>query len=176
MAFARGTRAEGHPYDVAIARESTTIQRTREYKTHARAHFLQGDRLSIASILLPVFVQVALIFTICFRMIYARNSKLGAGDAEWGKLAGNSFRNQFEIPVLFFALIPLAMLTRQAGYMFVVMEWIFVLSRIAHAFVHVTSNRQPARGLLWLVGAVTLLAMWIIFALRIMLAPTVAPL
>jgi hypothetical protein len=130
--------------------------------------------VSIQSILLPVFVQVALIFAICFRMVYARNAK--PGDPEPGRLAGDSFRNQFEIPVLFFALVPLAILTRQAGYMFIVMEWIFVLSRIAHAFVHTTSNRQPTRGLLWLVGVATLLAMWIVFALRVLFPPTVAPL
>ncbi|MGO9673598.1 MAG: MAPEG family protein [Methylocella sp.] len=133
--------------------------------------------MSIQSILLPVFVQVALIFAICFRVVYARNAKLGgAGDPEPGRIAGDSLRNQFEIPVLFFALVPLAILTREAGYLFIVMEWIFVLSRIAHAFVHVTSNRQPARGLLWLVGVATLLAMWIIFALRILFPPTVSPL
>ena len=133
--------------------------------------------MSIQSILLPVFIQVALIFAVCFRMLYARNAKPGgAGDSEPGRLAGDSFRNQFEIPVLFFALIPLAILTRQAGHLFVVLEWIFVLSRIAHAFVHVTSNRQPARGLLWILGVATLLAMWIIFALAVLFPPSVAPL
>ena len=132
--------------------------------------------MSIQSILLPVFVQVALIFAICFRMFYARNAKSGRSDPEPGRLAGDSFRNQFEIPVLFFALIPLAILTRQAGHLFVVMEWVFVLSRIAHAFVHVTSNRQPARGLLWILGVATLLAMWIVFAIGILFPPSVAPL
>jgi hypothetical protein len=133
--------------------------------------------MSIQSILLPVFVQVALIFAIGFRMIYARNVKPGgAGDPEPGRLAGDSFRNQFEIPVLFFALIPLAILTRQAGYMFIVMEWIFVASRIVHAAIHTTSNRQPARGISWLVGVLILLAMWIIFALGVLFPPTVAPL
>ncbi len=132
--------------------------------------------MSIQSILLPVFLQVALIFGICFRMFYARNAKPGGGDPEPGRLAGDSFRNQFEIPVLFFALIPLAILTRQTGHLFVVMEWIFVLSRIAHAFVHVTSNRQPARGLLWILGVATLLAMWIVFAIGILFPPSVAPL
>ncbi len=132
--------------------------------------------MSVAAILLPVFVQVALVFAICFRMIYAHNSKVAASDPDCGKLAGDSFRNQFEIPVLFFALVPLAMLTRQADYLFIVMQWIFVASRVAHAFVHTTSNRQPARGLLWAIGAATLLVMWIVFAIRILFPPAVAPL
>ena len=101
-----------------------------------------------------------------------------SGDPEPRSARPAIFRSatSLKIPVLFFALIPLAILTRQAGYLFVVLEWIFVLSRIAHAFVHVTSNRQPARGLLWIVGVATLLAMWIVFAIGILFPPSVAPL
>jgi hypothetical protein len=127
--------------------------------------------VSIQSVLLPVFVQVGLIFVVCFWMIYARHSK--AGGTESGTLAGDSFRNQFEIPVLFFALVPLAILTRKTDYLFVALAWVFVLSRIAHAFVHNTSNRQPARGVLWLIGVATLLVMWVLFALSVLFPPFV---
>jgi hypothetical protein len=34
--------------------------------------------------------------------------------------------------------------------------------------VHVTSNRVPRRGLLFLAGAAVLCAMWIVFAVRIL--------
>jgi hypothetical protein len=131
--------------------------------------------VSIQSILLPVFVEVALIFAIGFWIVYARNAKPGGGgDPDRGQLAGDSFRNQFEIPVLFFALIPLAILTHKADYLFVALAWAFVLSRISHALVHTTSNSQPARGILWLIGALTLLVMWVIFALGV-LFPAPAP-
>lgn len=133
--------------------------------------------MSIPSILLPVFVQAALIFALCFWMIYARNFRLNGGvDGERGTLAGDSFRNQFEIPVLFFVLIPLAILTHKADYLFIFMEWIFVLSRLAHMAIHTTSNRQPARGVAWLIGVLTLLLMWIIFAIRILFPTTFGPL
>ena len=129
--------------------------------------------MSIRSILLPVFVEVALIFTICFRMIYAHHS---GGGSERPKLLGDSFRNQFEVPVLFFALVPLAILTHKADYLFVVLSWIFVLSRIVHMAIHTTTNRQPARGTSWLVGVVTLLVMWVVFAFAVLFPPTLAPL
>jgi hypothetical protein len=129
--------------------------------------------LSIRSILLPVFVEVALIFTICFRMIYAHHSGSGS---ERPKLLGDSFRNQFEVPVLFFALVPLAILTHKADYLFVVLSWIFVLSRIVHMAIHTTTNRQPARGTSWLVGVVTLLVMWVVFAFAVLFPPTLTPL
>ena len=54
--------------------------------------------------------------------------------------------NQFELPVLFYVLTILAIITKHADFLFVVMAWIFVLSRLAHAFVHVTSNNLELRG------------------------------
>lgn len=128
--------------------------------------------MSIQSILFPVFIEVALIFALCLWMIAARHGKpADPSEPAPAKLIADSFSNQFEIPVLFFALIPLAILTRKADVLFVVMSWIFVLSRLAHASVHTTSNRQPHRGALWLLGVVTLAVMWIVFAVRILLAP-----
>ena len=59
---------------------------------------------------------------------------------------GNSLTNQFELPVLFYVLTILAIITKHADFLFVVMAWIFVLTRLAHAYIHVTSNNvRPAR-------------------------------
>ena len=41
---------------------------------------------------------------------------------------GNSFQNQFELPVLFYVLTILALITKHADLLFVMMAWIFVLS------------------------------------------------
>jgi hypothetical protein len=46
----------------------------------------------------------------------------------------------------------------------------FVLARIAHAYVHVTSNRIDRRGPLFLIGATALCLMFIIIAARILIA------
>ena len=53
--------------------------------------------------------------------------------------------------------------------LFVVMAWIFVLTRLAHAYVHVTSNNLRARGAFFGIGALVLAIMWLIFIVRIML-------
>ena len=128
--------------------------------------------MEIRSILLPVFVQVGLTFALCASLVYTHHRSADRGRE---KRLSNSLSNQFEIPVLFFALVPLALLTRQADHLFVVLEWIFVLSRSAHAFIHVTSNRQPARSVAWLVCIMALVMMWIIFAGRILFPPIIAP-
>ena len=55
----------------------------------------------------------------------------------------NAFSNQFELPVLFYVLTILAIITRHADLLFVVMAWIFVLTRmLARLRAHVTSNKS----------------------------------
>jgi hypothetical protein len=46
----------------------------------------------------------------------------------------------------------------------------FVVTRLVHAFIHTTSNRVSQRFMAFLVGALILMLMWIIFALRIFAA------
>ena len=137
--------------------------------------------MSMEAILAPVFVQALLIFTLMFWMGYVRNMAImrgestirdtALGEQNWPKHAiqvANCFNNQFQIPMLFFALVPLAIITRKADLLFVVMAWLFVLSRLVHAYIHTTSNRVPRRFFAYLVGTVILLLMWIIFAVRIL--------
>ena len=69
---------------------------------------------------------------------------------------------------LFYVLVILALFLHQADYLFVVMSWIFVLLRVVHAAVHTTTNRMFHRFSVYAIGAVVLLVMWIIFAVRIL--------
>jgi hypothetical protein len=71
--------------------------------------------------------------------------------------------------VLFYVLTVLAMATRHADLIFVVMAWMFVLTRLVHAFEHTTSNVVIRRGGWYAIGAIVLIVMWAIFIVRIML-------
>ena len=82
----------------------------------------------------------------------------------------NTYANQFELPMLFFLLVAFALITRKADILFVVMSWMFVVTRIFHAGIYVTSNRIQHRFTVFLIGAIILFLMWIIFALRIFAA------
>lgn len=138
--------------------------------------------MSYATILLPVFVLVALTFGLMFWMGRARIGALKAGQVKMGEVAlgqtnwpprvqqiSNSYASQFQLPVLFYVLTVLAMFTRQADYLFVALAWLFVLTRFVHVYIHTTSNYVRHRFNAFLVGAVILLAMWIIFAAKILL-------
>ena len=73
--------------------------------------------------------------------------------------ASNNFSNQFEIPVLFYALAILALWLKAAGPVFVGLAWVFALSRIAHAFIHCGSNSLRLRMPAYFVGVVAVIAM-----------------
>lgn len=140
--------------------------------------------MTVQAILAPVFAQVLLVFALLFWMGHVRFAAVGAGavnvrdialgERNWparAQQAANAFSNQFELPVLFFALVPLALYTKKADLLFVVLAWLFVATRVVHAVVYVTSNRVPHRFRAYLAGALVLLVMWIVFAVRIFLAP-----
>jgi len=137
--------------------------------------------MTVQMILLPVFVQVALTFALLFWIGHARRASVKRGETRVRDIAlgepawpakptqiSNNFDNQFQIPILFYVLVPLAWITKQADLLFVVMSWIFVLSRLAHAYVHTTSNHVATRFNCYLVGVLVLFLMWVIFAVRIL--------
>jgi hypothetical protein len=138
--------------------------------------------MSVQMVLLPVFALVGLAFALLLGMAAARTKSLKSGETRikdialreqnWSVRAtqvGNCFSNQFEIPVLFYVLIALALPLRHADLFIVLMSWVFVVARFAHAGIFVTSNNVRQRGLVWFAGVIVLLAMWIYFALRILL-------
>ena len=138
--------------------------------------------MSAQMVLLPVFVLVGLAFALLLGMASARTRALkgretslkdiALGQQNWPERAtqiGNCFSNQFEIPVLFYVLIALALPLRHADLVIVLLSWVFVVCRFAHAGIFVTSNNVPQRGAVWFAGVLVLFAMWIYFALRILL-------
>ena len=137
--------------------------------------------MSIQTILLPLFVEVVLTFVLLFWMAGARVAAVRRGDVHphdvalrepsWPKQEtqiANAYHNQLQLPVLFYVLTILAIVTRHADLLFVVLAWIFVVLRLAHAYVHVTSNRLGRRFAVFAAGAVVLVVMWAIFILRIL--------
>jgi hypothetical protein len=138
--------------------------------------------MTLQMILAPLFVLVLMTFVLGFLLAGLRAPALTRGEIRpeqvslrepnWPARAlqvGYSFQNQFEVPMLFYVLTILAIITRHADVLFVIMAWIFVLSRLAHAYVHCTSNNLRARGGFFGAGAVVLALMWLIFIVRILL-------
>jgi hypothetical protein len=138
--------------------------------------------MSIQAILLPLFVQVALTLFLLFWTGRARVAAVRRGDVHprdialrqpsWPKQEtqiANAYHNQLELPVLFYVLTILAIITRHADLLFVVLAWVFVILRLVHAYIHLTSNHVGRRFAAFAASVVVLLVMWVIFILQIML-------
>jgi hypothetical protein len=139
--------------------------------------------MTIQAVLLPLFVQVLLTLVLLYWMAAMRSAAFRSGEVHPRDIAlrepnwpprmvpvANAYANALELPVLFYVLVILAWVTRKADLLFVIMSWLFVLSRVVQAWVHVTSNRVSRRGLLFAIGALVLTIMWIIYMVRILLA------
>ena len=137
--------------------------------------------MSIQAILLPLFVQVALTFFLLFWSGRARVAAVRRGDVHprdialrqpnWPKQEtqiANAYHNQLELPVLFYVLTVLAIITRHADLLFVALAWLFVVLRLVHAYIHLTSNHVGRRFAVFAASALVLLVMWVIFAVRIL--------
>src|SRR5262245_24937474 len=133
--------------------------------------------MSSQAVLLPLFVEVIVCFVLLFWMACLRTRAIRVGEVKMRDIAlrepswppqiaqiSNAYHNQLELPVLFYVLTILAWITHHADLLFVVLAWIFVASRLVHAYIHV-SRRGPAFGL----GALVLTIMWVIFIIRILL-------
>jgi len=138
--------------------------------------------MSVQMVLLPVLVQIGLTFALLVWTTLSRTRALRNREVKFKDIAlrepnwptrttqlGNCFSNQFELPLLFYVLIALALPLRHADLFIVSMSWVFVVTRFVHAGIFVTSNNVGQRGQAWFAGVVVLFAMWVYFTLKILL-------
>jgi hypothetical protein len=137
--------------------------------------------MMIEAILIPLFIEVALAFALLFGMAALRTRDIKSGAVDRRNIAlrepnwpprttqfMNAFSNQFEIPVLFYVLVILLIVLHHAGWVFVILAWLFVLFRILQAGIHVTANNVLWRGQAYAVSVLILFVMWVIFAIEIL--------
>ena len=137
--------------------------------------------MSIQMILAPLFVQVLLTLGVLYTLAGRRFGAFKRGEVggpvslrernwpAYARQAEFNYQNQFELPVLFYLLTVLSIITRHADIFFLLMAWVFVTMRVLHAIVHVTSNDLRLRAGLFVASAIVLTIMWVVFIVRIML-------
>lgn len=74
--------------------------------------------------------------------------------------AADNFRNLFELPVLFYTLVALAVATRHMPDWLLVGAWGFVASRLVHSWIHCTHNRVMRRFQAYAFGFGVLMLLW----------------
>jgi hypothetical protein len=85
---------------------------------------------------------------------------------EWVERPARAFMNLLEVPLLFYVVCVLMLVTRTADGTQVALAWVFVAVRAVHAGIHVGVNYVPARLAAYLAGCLTLAAIWVRFALQ----------
>ena len=132
----------------------------------------------LLNILWPTFALVALVMIVWFTLFFQRFGHMrrnppsakdfasGASAMDYFRpveMPANNLANLFEMPVLYFALVPLLVIGNMAGVVQVTLAWIFVILRAVHSFIHIGPKNVQARFMAYLGSVAVLFAMWIGF-------------
>ena len=131
-------------------------------------------------LLVPGFVHVVLVIYLLSRAGYGRvravrtgrlklheidNNKPGHPEAV--RNFANNYQNQFELPVLFYAVLAFALIAGLVDTTLIALSWAFVASRLAHSFVQTGKNVIATRFKVFAVGLLFLILLWAWFGLRL---------
>jgi hypothetical protein len=70
------------------------------------------------------------------------------------------FANMFEAPTLFYAACIAGMVVGENGSVLVVLAWVYVVLRMAHAYIHIGRNKLQPRIRAYFSSWLVILAMW----------------
>lgn len=129
-------------------------------------------------LVLPMLIQMGLTLLVLYALAYGRLTSIKKAGGV-GKLVkaggfkpkivnrGDNFKNQFELPVIFYGLCLLFIVTDTQNEIIIWSAWIFVVARILHAAVQLTNNIIfPNRFLAFFVSALALTVMFIVALLQ----------
>ena len=126
----------------------------------------------IFAILWPVLVHIAWVFLLYAWLTYARGLAVKRGEVEYSSFEFNreeppavarirlNLANQFELPVIFYALVILLIALGQVTLFDVIAAWVFIAGRVIHTLVQTLTDDVPLRGQVFVINflAVTALA------------------
>lgn len=112
--------------------------------------------MMIQMILVPTFVLVGLTFLVLF----------WRGNAATKPAASEDWFGYY-LHTLFYVVVVLAIETRHADLIMVLLAWVFVVLQVFQAGFLV-SNANTRGSMFFISGALILLAMWVYFAIRVL--------
>jgi len=131
----------------------------------------------------PMFVMVLLIVVVAGlnltwriravkqRKVSARYFKLYSSETsevpDYLLAGARNFSNLFEFPMLFLLTCVLVLSLGLQSVAFVVLAWVFVLSRVLHSIIHMSYNHIIHRLLAFKVGVLSVFIMWLILLVKL---------
>ncbi len=127
----------------------------------------------------PVLLQAAVTFLVYFAMAKVRFGLVKGGEAKpkefrtyenepvesrkWSRAVAN----QFETPVLFYAVCIMAFVTGNVDTIMLALAWGYSLVKTAHVYLHVTANRLRHRQPIFTLALIILMLQFIWFAIKL---------
>ena len=131
-------------------------------------------------LLLPVFVQFALTLYVLIRLGQGRVRAVRRGRVKFSEVDtnksaypeatrnfANNYQSQFELPVLFYAVVAFVMTIGFVDNISIGLAWGFAALRMVHSFVHTGRNDIKLRFWVFVAGLFFLTGMWVWFGLRL---------
>ncbi|MGH8041552.1 MAG: MAPEG family protein [Rudaea sp.] len=126
----------------------------------------------------PAVAMVMLTFVVWLRMYLSRTGEmkrerihpqavaLSAQMAERLKdtRAADNFRNLFELPVLFYLALVVAVQTGQVTAATLTLAWAFVALRVLHSAIHCSYNKVMHRFYVYFFGSAAVWLLWAVLA------------
>lgn len=125
--------------------------------------------------LYPMFAMVLLTFVVGIHMFKLRLKAVKSGDVRLSyfrlntgaeppvalELASRNYSNLFEVPVLFYTAGAVALALQIDSIAITIIGWLFVVTRITHSWIHLTSNNVIRRMQAFMAGNICVVALWI---------------
>ncbi len=133
-------------------------------------------------LLLACFAQVALVLIVGFHMYFVRVREIKekrihpqslatsaqAANQLKNTQAADNFKNLFEVPVLFYALVAVAIATGYVPRWLAFGAWGFVVLRYIHSFIHCTYNKVMHRFRAFVASFLLLGGLWLAFIVSVL--------
>ena len=115
------------------------------------------------SLLFPMLFQIGWTFLLYAWLTVARTRAIKSGEAEYSGFARGeephhieritrNLANQFELPVIFYAVVVLLVATKNVTPIDLVAAWVFVAGRVIHSMVQTLTDNVPLRGQVFLIN------------------------
>jgi len=115
------------------------------------------------SLLWPMLAQIGWTFLLYVWLTVARQRAIGSGAVEYSAFAHGdepahidrvtrNLANQFELPVIYYAVVVLLVATQNVTTIDIVAAWVFVAGRVVHTLVQCLTDEVPLRGQVFLIN------------------------
>jgi hypothetical protein len=125
----------------------------------------------------PIFGLVGLTAVVWLLMVIYRNATIVLGitqaryyhdynshhPREWVERPARAFNNLFQVPVLFYLVCVLMLITRHVDAAQLWLAWIYVAIRIVHSAIYIGWNNVVWRFGSWVASCITLGVLWVRF-------------